>query len=356
MRKKSFIQFLDEIVSHIESTTLDNGNLYKLFESSPLPDFASRPRIFSTLKYEVVKFSEFFVSLPQFMYSLPENGKPGKWQSAPQKENYHRKNVFKLKTLSSIILTGEKGGFLFLAEGKGNNYKLKFEDLVYMALKPEDLPLDQQISINAQKIFYQTVDMGLAVSEIRLINNVSSLNPFLLWQFLIDSVNHQVSLRRKFELDLPDQNIPEVYREALNFAFANSKYLCGVGDTEMEEIINASASSSDFDSLSLQKQNELETRVESYINNDIATKFLGKAIAKLLFMPSRPFLILKDLLTQNAWSFRRFYVDEYELPSFIELSNSSDVDNIKKFHRIWYAGIKQELEWQVSLLQKLLGI
>lgn len=349
--KKNFKQFLDEVIVPIENTNVDHGNLFFLFQSFPKFDLKVDKKYYSHASFEESEdFENYFGYSVNFKFSVPEDNRPGSWQLAAQNEGVNRKEVFKLVNLYGILLNYRRGGQLFLAEGGGEIRRLGFDDFFYISLSPENLDAYQQVKLDTEKKWYETMNLGLGTSEARLLRRINNFTPYLLWQFSINSIERQISLRKRNNLFIPD-----AYEKALMFASVNSKYVCGMDNSQLEEIIGSAANEEDFEYFYAKLLVDIKEEIDKTINIDIPSKFIGKAIANVINMPTYPFDSTKELTAQHLWQFRNLYKEEYDLPVFSKLMNSDNVEDNMIFHRISFAATKQELNWQVAHLQELLG-
>jgi hypothetical protein len=270
MLKKSADELISDVIVPIEQNDIDSGKLYVLIRSQPNQSCA---------EYEEGHWSNDFDDWP-----FPTESGPREWIEDKQ---------ITLETLSGLIWRGSTGGRLYRADFEGEKKKVGPRD--YWGGSDDYARSD----IEARKHIDECISLGLEVKRARLIRRITNWAPYLLWSFALDCIERAYG----FERDL----ISDIYKEAIIFARAYSKYRCGMGGLELEGLVKVSSANKDFYSLSLNKRYEL-TKLISEQSELGATAYLKKA-----------------------------------------------VEEQKVFNRIWYALHKKELDWQVNLMSELIG-
>lgn len=312
MSKKSTEEFISNVIIPIEHNDIDSGNLYVLIRSRPNQ---------SCTEYE----EEGHWSYDFEDWSFPTESSPGEWLEGEQ---------IKLETLSGLIWRGVMGGRLYKVEFEGEKKNLGSQDYF-------DSSNDyQRAEIDARKHIDEYISLGTEVKKARLSRKIKNWRPYLLWSFALDCIERAYSFERDF--------VPDIYKEGIIFARAYSKYRCGMGGIELEELVKVSSANKDFYSLSLNKKFELIKLISE--NSGLETVvYLRKALVEA-FDLNKPFQVANYVRTAMAWHYMGEYHTEYTYPGITEISKEQKIVN-----RIWYALHKKELDWQVDHMNKLIG-
>ncbi len=337
MQKKSATDFLKQIIIPIEKRQVDKGNVYVLIKSS-LRLQLERDRG-AYLEYE-----ESDTDMKSYaQWSLPKTNGPGNWQGVQSPSGTTEKS-FKLVTLSGIVWHGDYPGNLYRVEYSGKSKRLELEDFVHYV--KINLSAEQKMELEAQEYIDKCISLGMKVNKVRLVSRVENWTPFLLWSFAIDCVEHCYSSHQPL-----DSAVSKLYRDGILFARAYSRYRCHIGTLEIEQLLNEKSGTKDFDPLVEKRRLELFNKIKVVAEErDLSTGNLGRAVNACLEYTARVFDALERARVQNAWGYKRKYQSEYELPN---MGSPKSMDEEKTLKRIWYALMKEELDWQVLQLARL---
>ncbi|MCE9647147.1 MAG: hypothetical protein K8S20_14210 [Chloroflexi bacterium] len=337
MQKKSITDFLTEVIIPIEKKQVDDGNVYMLIKSFPKLDLPGvrRPGLeYEESEIDVINYDK---------WSLPKSDKPGEWHTIESTSSPIEK-FFRLTSLAGLIWHGEHSGNLYRVEYEGQSQRLGLEDFIYYG--SSNMSAEQQSEMDAKIHIDNCIPLGIRVKKVRLVSRVENWTPFLLWSFLIDCAEHCYSLHQP-----SDSAISKSYKDGIEFSRAYSKYECDMGVTEIEQQLKQKSDVKGFYDLVHKRRREILDKIKIVVDGkDPATPNLGRAVLACLEIFGRVFEGVNEARIQNAWSFRSKYYDNYEFPS-IHSAKGTDEKNLK---RIWYALLKEELDWQVTHLFKLM--
>lgn len=337
-KQKSAAAFIREVIEPIEAAKPDTGTLYVLIPSGPKLD---RKRPGFAREFEQTRFGSGGQT-----WELPGPTTPGAWQT-PDDTGSPKYDILRLKTISGILWHTSRPGSLYRAEYSGPAAKLGLDDFIlYLKTGWSD---GQRREYEALARIDDCVQLGVKAKRVRLISRVANWTPYLLWTWLLDCAEHCYSLHTP-----PDAEAREVYSRGIAFGRAAAKYDCDIETSELERLVQASVADKTFRDLAWKRQNQTWAEVESFAEHDYVMKYLGKAIAAgVIGGYSSAFDGGMNCRTQNAYSYRSRYGDQYDYPTLITAKSVKENDMVK---RIWYALMKEELNWQVAHLQEILGI
>ena len=256
--------------------------------------------------------------------------------------NWIQDSEIRLVTLSGVLWHGSRGGELYKAEYEGEKERLNLHDFIlYMTPRNEY----QENQMKGLEHIDTCINKGIKVKKARLLERVKNWTPYLLWSFAIDCVEHAYSLHKDYLLD--------IYKEGIIFARAYSRSSCGMGEIELEAVLDRWADKGKYPSyemsLGFKYKLELEKAINKAIESDITTPYLGKAIIEAID-PYNPFTVANYVRTAISM-LQRKYRDEYDYPDIAKDYQREQV----LLDRIWHALQKKEFDWQVNHLSEILG-
>lgn len=326
--EKNSEEYVNNIIVPIEQKKNDSGNLYVFVNSSPILDFNTL--VFNDYDEKTLNRQDF--------WSFPTENGPGEW--------VERDNI-KLETLTAIIFrnASSQGGYLFKAEYKGKKKIYEMKGNMWPQNK------NQQNQIDPHDRLYQLLDLGVIVNKARLTIRIKPCNLFLFWSFAIDCIEHSYSLYREI--------FPESYKKGIFFARAYSKYMCGKGYIDLENLFDKPIG----DKVMLSTlAGKMRDEVEGLVSKDLGfidfeKNSIGKAILDSLHLPF-PFNVSEYVRTAHAQLQSDKFRAENEIPhvredSFYHADKYKEEERI--LSRIWYAFYKEELDWQVNHFREMIG-
>lgn len=336
--KKSYDQFLENIIIPIEKNRVDNVNLYVSLEGKPIspsvnPDFTRGPKITQIDDSSLKKWGIEKEKYPGKWVTKEKNKFSGGWLSLR----------YPLHTLYTLLFCDRLQFSLFVAEYKNEVEPLRLGQLFsFMGAEDEILPT---YLVNA----FQCLPNGFNASEARIIRKINKWDYYYYWEFGLICVERALMLA-KIHATAEGYKLPSAFFEGLDFAKAeykdsrfqeredydtiNSKYISNEKDSFLKNIFATRGALG----------NEMNSWVEK--NYHLRYYFLKDAILNCmnLFSPKQ---IFSNVRAQIALLQMDTYRKEFDLPSFYK-------DGIDKSERIDYAFQKRELDWQIENLTKFI--
>lgn len=334
--KQSLKEFLEKVISPIEDQKVDNG------------------KVFISLKALWTPFKESIdiqrIDGIQKSYWKIEDGKlPGGWVTH-DKSGYHTYGIgsrnIGLYTLSLLLFTNALQETLFEAEYEGPHSPLKCDQEFSYGLTFE------LINKKMPKYFEQAFNClpaGVNAEKARLQKRVLKWNYFTGWQFGLTCIKRTLAEAEK-DARLGDYKLPGFYYEALSLGEALMKYMC-TGKDESYKTLQDKYKEGD-EELGFRKQFSSEDFVMGEINNwvkeryDLMQNFLASGLSKCFGKGGRPWEAAGDARAQIALFKIRQFDKQFTIPSLIEDNEAAE--------RIFYAFMKEEMDWQVQYLIDLL--
>lgn len=345
--KKNGYDFIEEVIEPIENNQIDTGELFV-----HIPEYS----LFNKKHNYPFGFDKESIE-----WDLPKENEPGKWLDADELNQGRKKNIYiKLETISSLLWlehsTGNlyginptyhsttieerwKTGKLFHTKYKHVYKKIDLDD--YVAYGWTDKRIVDRI--NNTRHIYNCINLGSIVYEACLVKEVAEWNFYNLLTFGIDCTERII-----IKMTELGSIISNSYKEGVNYAKKRLEKVRNIPNTDrkiLDDFFERENSKSEFQ--------DLISGIKKDSNNYSLSMYPVIGSAVICCIPQICINFESAFVARhlNAITVSKKYKN-YEQA----LLSSRDLEKERIAHRIQLAMLKEELDWQVVHLNRLLSI